>query len=144
MNKPFTKEETQAWLDKLPKKGIGVKAIVRTPDGQILLLLPQRKGWQFPGGSVDDHEDPADTVVRELKEELDIDISKDDISVLDAIYRNDYDHIVLFYTVEATVPADIQFVLQTSEAKEYRFFTADEAKKLVTPVYLPVFDKLGQ
>ncbi|MFT3661552.1 MAG: NUDIX domain-containing protein [Gordonia sp. (in: high G+C Gram-positive bacteria)] len=55
-------------------------AVVRSaPDGRRELLLAQRRRppevaglWELPGGKVDDGESPADALVRELQEELDV------------------------------------------------------------------------
>lgn len=51
----------------------GVHAIVLDKDNNILLVQKQKYGdnqWDFPGGGVDEGEEPQDAVLRELKEEL--------------------------------------------------------------------------
>lgn len=58
----------------MPTKRCIAQALVRDQQGRILLCeLVYKKFWDLPGGVVDPHESPADAVVRELREELDVD-----------------------------------------------------------------------
>ncbi|MDZ7658494.1 A/G-specific adenine glycosylase [Fodinibius sp.] len=64
---------------KRPHHHIGV-GIVTNKDGEVLIALRPDDAmlggmWEFPGGKQEEGEDMEDTVSRELKEELDIDIS---------------------------------------------------------------------
>lgn len=61
-----------------------VAAALINDDGEILLAQrPKGKRlagkWEFPGGKVEAHESPEMALVRELKEELDIDINAKDL-----------------------------------------------------------------
>ena len=54
--------------------GAGV-CLVR-PDGRICLVLHSySRGWGLPGGMIDGDEDPGQTAVREMREELGVDIT---------------------------------------------------------------------
>lgn len=53
----------------------GSVAVIEREDGRWLFVRPvYRKGWALPGGLVDRGEHPATTVVREMKEELGLDV----------------------------------------------------------------------
>lgn len=63
------------------KKHIGSSIIFVNPQNQILLFLrddkpglPYRNMWDVPGGHVEADETPEQTIVREMKEEMDIDL----------------------------------------------------------------------
>ncbi|MBV7267294.1 (deoxy)nucleoside triphosphate pyrophosphohydrolase [Erythrobacter sp. WH131] len=60
-----------------------VAGALRAPDGRWLMHrrpLEKHHGglWEFPGGKVEPYEIPVDSLVRELREELGIDICKQD------------------------------------------------------------------
>ncbi len=51
--------------------GVGVKAMVVTPDGRIVLVRHSyMAGWHFPGGGLKRGETPEQGVIRELREEI--------------------------------------------------------------------------
>jgi 8-oxo-dGTP diphosphatase len=63
-------------------KRIKVTAGVITDNDKVLITrrIPKENfagGWEFPGGKIEDNETPEDCLVRELKEELNIDVSID-------------------------------------------------------------------
>ncbi|MGH3470999.1 MAG: NUDIX domain-containing protein, partial [Nocardioidaceae bacterium] len=58
--------------------------LLRNPSGQILLCeLTYKKFWDLPGGCVDPIEPPAAAVVREIREELGLDVRVGDLLVVD-------------------------------------------------------------
>lgn len=70
--KPFRR-----WLIRTirPSWTAGSVAIIEREDGRWLFVRPvYRKGWTLPGGLVDKGEHPETTVVREMGEELGVDV----------------------------------------------------------------------
>ncbi len=65
-------------------KTVLVSAGIVIEDGRVLLSRRKAGGhlagaWEFPGGKVEAGEDPRDALVRELREELGIDVTVGDI-----------------------------------------------------------------
>ena len=66
-------------LSSLPHKQIGV-AVIRNQQGQILIDRRRRKGemgglWEFPGGKIESNETVEECIIREIKEELSLEIA---------------------------------------------------------------------
>lgn len=51
-----------------------------TPSDEILLVRHTRRGWDLPGGHVDDGETPEEAFVREMGEETGLEITADDFT----------------------------------------------------------------
>ena len=58
----------------IPKHIISAAIIVFNEHGEILLIKGPRRGWEMPGGQVEEGESLIDAAVRETKEESGIDI----------------------------------------------------------------------
>ena len=75
--------------------GLTVRGIIKNPKGEILVLKrhPLSKTdpntWELPGGKVDPGEAFDDAIIREIKEETDLDAELGDFA--DAV-QNDYSH----------------------------------------------------
>jgi 8-oxo-dGTP diphosphatase len=66
-------------------------ALIFSGDKVLLTSRPNHQVhagyWEFPGGKIEEGESPAECVIRELKEELDI-----DIMVFDTVYMLDHQY----------------------------------------------------
>lgn len=61
-------------MDKSPKYKVIAAAVVLNDDSEILLINGPKRGWEIPGGRVEEGESITFAVVRETKEETGIDI----------------------------------------------------------------------
>lgn len=74
-------------------KQIGV-AVITNPEGQILIDRRKAEGemgglWEFPGGKIEPQETVEECIKREIKEELDIEISVGDrLTTITHEYKN--------------------------------------------------------
>ncbi len=78
---PLYERDPDAWQKYLaegnatqPRKRVGADVLLCDTAGRLLLVDPKYKpDWDLPGGMSEANEPPADTVRRELKEELGLD-----------------------------------------------------------------------
>jgi RimJ/RimL family protein N-acetyltransferase/ADP-ribose pyrophosphatase YjhB (NUDIX family) len=60
----------------LPTKRVIAQGLIHNSAGEILLCeLTYKQEWDLPGGVVEPHESPADAVVREIREEMQVEVS---------------------------------------------------------------------
>ena len=68
-----------------PKHIVAVSGLISHPDSKILLIRGPRRGWEFPGGQVEEGENLIEAFQREIEEETGITAS---IGPLIGIYSN--------------------------------------------------------
>jgi 8-oxo-dGTP diphosphatase len=64
---------------------LAAAVLIRNEDGKVLLLYSKRRGWEMPGGQVENGENLIEAVTREVKEETGIDV---EIDRLVGLYSN--------------------------------------------------------
>lgn len=114
-------------------KTINVVAAVIRKDEKILATergYGEFKGyWEFPGGKIEANETPADALIREIKEELDV-----EIKVNDLIDRIEYDYPSFHLSMECYFCEIISGKLTLNEAKSAKWLKNNE---LYTVNWLP-------
>lgn len=68
-----------------PKHIVAVSGLISHPNGKILLIRGPRRGWEFPGGQVEEGENLIEALQREIQEEAGVTAS---IGTLIGIYSN--------------------------------------------------------
>ena len=94
--------------------------------------------WEFPGGKVEEGEEPRTALARELSEELDINVQVRDIEEVLFHCYPDKDVLLLFYWCEISSGEPVPQIDQ-----EVRWVTPDEMKDLpFLPADEPLIDRL--
>ena len=110
----------------------GAAAIIVNENGQILLQSrADRDRWGLPGGCQELGERFQDTVIREIKEETNLDVKEEDLELIDIVSgasrRNDYPNgdVVINNTALYCIRKYFGELKWDSESKEMRFFDLD-------------------
>ncbi|WP_034761504.1 NUDIX hydrolase [Rossellomorea vietnamensis] len=109
-----------------PKHIVSAATIVLNENREILLIKGPRRGWEMPGGQVEEGESLKDAAIRETKEETGIDI---EVLAFCGVFQNVKRSIcnTLFLAKPVGgVPTT------SSESLEVAFFPIDDALKMVT------------
>ena len=112
--------------DKFP---ISIKAIV-IDDNKVLCLKNERNEWDFPGGKINFDEDVEEGLIREVKEETNLDIKNLKILKPFNLKFNDVPVFIVVYSCEISCNSSI---LTSYEHSEYNFFSKSEVKNLNMP-----------
>ncbi len=107
----------------------GASIIFINDKSHVLLFLrddipdiPYPNMWDIPGGHVEDNETPEQCIIREMKEEMDLDL--EDYRLFSTIHFDGRHE----YTYWKKTNLNIECI-QLTEGLRLRWFTKDEAKK---------------
>jgi ADP-ribose pyrophosphatase YjhB (NUDIX family) len=127
------------YIRQHPKKLVGTGAIFFNERGELLIVKPNYKeGWLVPGGGVENMESPMTGCLREIKEEVGLEVPYVTFLCLAYGINNSdegeaYDG--LYFTFYAGVLTDEQIskiVLQKEELTEFKFCPPEEALQLLS------------
>ena len=123
-----------------------VMAAVIEKDGRFLITQRPEDGrhnggrWEFPGGKVDFGEDPRYGLEREISEELDIEVSAEDIFELSSnVYSDANKHVVLLACHCVWKSGEIS----KKDVQDFRWLLPDEMSDYdITEADIPFIEKL--
>jgi 8-oxo-dGTP diphosphatase len=109
-----------------PKHIISAAAIVINERNEILLIKGPRRGWEMPGGQVEEGESLKDAAVRETKEECGLDI---EVTKFCGVFQNVRKSICNAMFLGRPIGGKL---ITTPECLEAGFFPVQEALDMVT------------
>ncbi|HWR62310.1 MAG TPA: 8-oxo-dGTP diphosphatase MutT [Clostridia bacterium] len=120
-----------------------VTAAAMVRDGKV--LIAQREAgshmefrWEFPGGKLEPGETPEECIVREIKEELDMDIEVLDIYKVVQFAYEEKDILLLCYLCRI-----VKGEGKTIECNDFRWVSKEELPQYeFVPADLPIVQKL--
>ncbi|WP_040203578.1 NUDIX hydrolase [Neobacillus jeddahensis] len=109
-----------------PKHIVSAATIVLNDDNEILLIKGPRRGWEMPGGQVEEGESLKAAAIRETKEESGIDI---DIIQFCGVFQNRSESICNTLFLGKPIGGELTTSL---ESLEVGFFPLQQAFEMVT------------
>ena len=122
----------------LPRKRLIAHVLMRDDKGRVLLCETQFKAdWELPGGIVEPSESPRIGAMREVREELGVDLDIGRLLIVDWMppYLGWDDAIEMIFDGGTVQEADLAaWSLQAAEIRSVRLCTLDDARRLITPL----------
>ena len=119
--------KTDELCDKFP---VSIKAII-IDNNRVLCLKNERNEWDLPGGKIDFYEDIEECLLREVKEETNLNIKNLKILKPLNIKFNDVTVLILLYSAEISCDSSVTISFEHSE---YNFFSKSEIENLIMPI----------
>lgn len=124
------------YYKELPKKRMGTGALFLNDKDKILIVKPSYKDhWSIPGGVVDENESPRQACIREVKEELGLDISEVTflcVAYVSAISEKIENLQFIFFGGRLSSNQINAIKLPSDEITEYKFVGINEALVLLS------------
>ena len=116
--------------------GVGVGAVIFNKEGRIFLAKRGKKSrneagkWECPGGALEFGESFEKTIIREMKEEFDIDIEVvDQLATFNHLIPRERQHWVALAFV-CRIKKGTPKILEAEKCEEIGWFTLEEMKKM--------------
>lgn len=119
----------------------GAKAIVVHNDKICLVLrdnnpeIPNPNKWNTPGGGIDEGETPREAIIRELKEEINLNATE----IIETGVTTYTDGSVVYRYFVPVTDEQFKTIHLVSEGQKLAWFTFDEALALVDNVHLATY-----
>ncbi len=130
----YSPSEQRSYWQQLPRKVISVGALIFDKQKRILLVKPEYKDyWSQPGGVVEKNESPRAALIRETKEEIDLDVELNRLLSI-GYFQKDitgqvFDAVHITFLAKLINNRDFNF--NDGEIEDLKWATLSEAKGLL-------------
>ncbi|MBX9771146.1 MAG: NUDIX hydrolase [Candidatus Obscuribacterales bacterium] len=122
---------SEDYYKNLPKKRMAVGALFFNTSSDLLIVKPTYKAWwSIPGGVIEKEESPRSACIREIKEEIGLDVQRLDLLCVDwtSPMPGRGDALQLIFHAGILRADEIESIkLADDEISEYRFVPVEEA-----------------
>jgi len=121
---------SEDYYQNLPKKRMGVGCLFFNENGELLIVKPSYKDhWSIPGGVIEENESPLKTCVREVEEEIGIDLKSPKFLCVDYSSNSGKGESLqfIFYGKILNQEEIENIKLAEGELLEYKFLRFEEA-----------------
>jgi ADP-ribose pyrophosphatase YjhB (NUDIX family) len=126
----------QEYLASLPKKIMGAGCLFFNSEGKILVVKPVYKDtWNLPGGVVEANESPQNSCIREVREEIGIEVKLERLLCIDYTSKNKeaIESLQFIFFGGILAPEKISEIkIATDEISAYQFLPPKQALTLVS------------
>jgi len=131
----------------LPTKRVIAQGLIRNAANEILLCeLTYKKEWDLPGGVVDPHESPAQALRREIREEMQVDVSTQSLLAVNWLPPwHGWDDAMLF-VFDLGVHDDVitRACLEPREVRALHWCTLEQVERRAAPYVTRMLSRLAQ
>ncbi|MNH58569.1 RNA pyrophosphohydrolase [compost metagenome] len=127
----YTVEQKAAWLDSFDKRVASASVILEDATGKVLIVKAHYKDyWTFPGGMLDDGESPKQAAIREVFEEVGIELDESAVTFGWVASRTSRQLMTYQFVFKATLSErdKLKIALQSSEIEESRLVSRDDVR----------------
>lgn len=114
------------WLKTLDARPASAAVLIENSRGELLIVKANYKiHWSLPGGTIDAGESPLGAAIREVKEEVNIDLTPEELSLFAIASRQSTECMMHQFIFRTTVDEEklAHIILQASEISDYRFIS---------------------
>ena len=126
----------QEYLASLPRKIMGAGCLFFDGEGKILIVKPiYRDTWNLPGGVVEANESPRTACIREVKEEISIEVNPEVLLCIDYTSRNQevIESLQFIFSGGILTQEEIaEIEIAVDEISAYQFLPPKQALTLVS------------
>ncbi|MGZ3772771.1 MAG: NUDIX domain-containing protein [Pseudobdellovibrionaceae bacterium] len=133
---PRTLTAGREFYASLPKKRVGAGILLFYKNDLLIVQPTYMSGWILPGGTVEAEESPYEGLIREIKEELGLNIAPSKLLCVDYISNRDVkgEYIQFLFTAKELTESEARNIrLPSHELRDFKFVSLEKAMEFLNP-----------